>query len=265
MVKKEHLARDAREYSVLALDGAYYLAATIAIQDIDAYSARDLGKTRDMQVGMLPPKLAQTMINLALGDTLPTEARVYDPFCGLGTVLIESIQMGASQVYGSDIEPAMTEATKKSVGEYLPVVASNAVAHIETLDARNITKFSRFSEVTHMVTEGYLGRVFTKGTMTSEAVKIEKSHLLDIYRNMFNALRESAFSGTIVMSIPCWEVPRDAIYFSEFFEVLRDTKFQSIPLIQGISTMKLTKYGTLVYRRPDQLVGREIVKIQRVK
>ncbi len=211
---------------------------------------------------MLPPKLAQTMINLALGAVSPSEARVYDPFCGLGTVLIESIQMGASRVYGSDIEPAMTEATGKSVSEYLPVIGSEATSQIETLDARRIDQFSQFSDVTHIVTEGYLGRVFTKGTMTPDAVKIEKSRLLDIYRSMFDALRKSAFSGTIVISIPCWEVPRDAIYFSEFFEVLRNERFESIPLIQGLPSLKLTKYGTLVYRRPDQLVGREIVKIR---
>jgi hypothetical protein len=40
----------------------------IFIQDIDAYSARDTGKTRDMEVGMLPPKLAQMMLSLALGN-----------------------------------------------------------------------------------------------------------------------------------------------------------------------------------------------------
>jgi tRNA G10 N-methylase Trm11 len=34
---------------------------------------------------MLPPKLSQIMINLSGGDV------IYDPFVGLGTVLIEAV------------------------------------------------------------------------------------------------------------------------------------------------------------------------------
>jgi hypothetical protein len=52
----------------LSSGNTQWLARTIFIQDIDAYSARDTGKTRDMEVGMLPPKLAQMMLSLALGN-----------------------------------------------------------------------------------------------------------------------------------------------------------------------------------------------------
>jgi tRNA G10 N-methylase Trm11 len=57
------------------------------VQNIDEYSKRDYSKDRDMQIGMLPPKLSQMMINLSGGKT------IYDPFVGLGTVLIESLYM----------------------------------------------------------------------------------------------------------------------------------------------------------------------------
>ena len=42
-----------------------YLAITLACQDIDAYAKRDTEKSRDMVVGMMPPKLCQMMINIA--------------------------------------------------------------------------------------------------------------------------------------------------------------------------------------------------------
>ncbi|MBI3624471.1 hypothetical protein HY218_02440, partial [Candidatus Saccharibacteria bacterium] len=45
------------------------LAQTIKVQDIDAYAARDQARPkRDSRVGMLPPKLAQLLINLANGQ-----------------------------------------------------------------------------------------------------------------------------------------------------------------------------------------------------
>ena len=46
-----------------------FLAQTMFVQDIEAYGARDQARPkRDARVGMLPPKLAQIIINLAIGD-----------------------------------------------------------------------------------------------------------------------------------------------------------------------------------------------------
>ncbi len=53
------------------------------MQDVDEYAARDQARPkRDAYVGMLPPKLAQTLINNAYGNELSGEKRVtvLDPF-----------------------------------------------------------------------------------------------------------------------------------------------------------------------------------------
>jgi|GEM_PF-3821139 len=71
-------------------------------------------KTRDMGVGMLPPKLAQIMLNLS-----DSNGSVYDPFCGLGTILIESANMGYSEIFGSDISREMVNVTKKSIADFV--------------------------------------------------------------------------------------------------------------------------------------------------
>jgi len=45
-----------------------------------------------MIVGMMPPKLTQMMINLAIArlrEREKNQIHLYDPFCGLGTTLIE--------------------------------------------------------------------------------------------------------------------------------------------------------------------------------
>jgi len=73
---------------------------------------------------MLPPKLAQMMINIALTPTLSQREReknisIYDPFCGLGTILIEALNSGYSNVYGSDLNEKMVEATSKNISFYL--------------------------------------------------------------------------------------------------------------------------------------------------
>ena len=62
--KKERLSESNTELNLVKAGRYSYIGVTIAYQDVDAYAARDMDKTRDMGVGMLPPKLAQTMINL---------------------------------------------------------------------------------------------------------------------------------------------------------------------------------------------------------
>lgn len=70
---------------------------------------RDYGRpARDARVGMLPPKLAQIMLNLSVKDE--KSGTVLDPFCGTGVLLQEAALAGFDFI-GSDIEPRMVEMT----------------------------------------------------------------------------------------------------------------------------------------------------------
>ena len=77
--KKDRLSETLLECAYLEAEREGYFAVTLACQDVDKFAERDLSKGRDMQVGMLPPKLARMMVNLA-GNQVSS---VYDPFCGL--------------------------------------------------------------------------------------------------------------------------------------------------------------------------------------
>lgn len=56
------------ELVLVAYDDTTYVGHVCNVQDIDSYTLRDRGRPkRDPFVGMLPPKLAQTIINLAVG------------------------------------------------------------------------------------------------------------------------------------------------------------------------------------------------------
>lgn len=51
-----------------------------------------MDRDRSMVVGMMPPKIAQIMINLATKGE--RSIAIWDPFCGLGTTLIEAFHSG---------------------------------------------------------------------------------------------------------------------------------------------------------------------------
>lgn len=111
------------------------VAQTTAVQDIDAYAARDFERPkRDAYVGMLPPKLSQIMINLAIQQSNESRVKsqegsthnsslishnshdvvVLDPFCGTGVVLQEALLMGYD-AYGTDLSQKMVDYSTKNL------------------------------------------------------------------------------------------------------------------------------------------------------
>lgn len=106
----EKLVERGCELMILTGDTGYIVAQTVWVQDIDAYTRRDIGRERSMSVGMMPPKLAQIMINFATKGERGLQ--VWDSFCGLGTTLIEASHMGYASLLGSDISDEMIVATK---------------------------------------------------------------------------------------------------------------------------------------------------------
>ena len=103
--------KNERKVELIKVDKNWY--RVIGVQDIDAYSRRDQARpARDAKVGMLPPKLAQILINLC--GPLKAGSVVLDPFCGTGVVLQEALLMGY-HAYGTDISDRMIEYSKKNL------------------------------------------------------------------------------------------------------------------------------------------------------
>ena len=104
--------KNARKVELIKVGDDWY--RVIGVQDIDAYAKRDQARpARDAKVGMLPPKLAQILINLC--GPLEPGVTVLDPFCGTGVLLQEALLMGY-RVYGTDASERMMEYSKKNLG-----------------------------------------------------------------------------------------------------------------------------------------------------
>ncbi len=95
------------------------IAKTIWTQDFEDWGVRDFGRpAADPHIGMLPPKVARMMLNIA------GPGKILDPFCGVGTILAE-----AQDAIGSDINPAQIAKTKKNLdwlGKKFPLQIADA-------------------------------------------------------------------------------------------------------------------------------------------
>lgn len=153
---------------VLVRDGnTMIISRTIAEQDIEAYANRDQKRPkRDARVGMLPPKLAQIIVNLGVGSPLAITDKtthqpiVLDPFCGTGVVLQEALLMGY-HVIGTDIEPRMIEYTQKNMDWLYDT--HNIEGFLRYLDDGDATNHSWLEahSVNAIACEGYLGQPFS--------------------------------------------------------------------------------------------------------
>jgi len=231
------------------------LARTVAVQDIDSYTLRDRGRPkRDARVGMLPPKLAQILINLAVGPTPPAaEQIILDPFCGTGVVLQESLLMGYS-VYGTDLEPRMIDYTGENLdwlnGKF---TLGDTEMRIETGDAAR----HEWSPVPDFVVgETYLGRPFTtKPAPDVLAQTVSEVNL--ILKKFLKNIHEQLPAGTrLCLAVPAWQIAPD--------------RFRHLPLIDQMSDLGYNRVrlehvrdDQLLYYREDQTVARELLVITR--
>lgn len=250
------------------------VAQTVKVQDIDSYTIRDRERPkRDSRVGMLPPKLAQIIINLAVGklpeDKLqnicdiplgekipktPLHKTVLDPFCGTGVVLQEALLMGYD-VFGTDLEPPMVDYSNKNVAEWLPTIYGELPGTVETA-VGDATVATWPSNIDFVACETYLGRPFT--TLPSPEVlaqTIADCNLI-IKKFLQNIQPQLPADARLCLAVPAWQT--------------RSNQFKHLPLIDQIGDLGYNRVSfehvraeDLLYYRPDQVVGRELLIINK--
>lgn len=242
---------------VVARDAKCFLVGeVIAAQDIDAYSKRDFDKPfRDMKMGMLPPKLAQILINLTGVKGLPAgrQGKIWDPFCGSGTVVMEGLLMGRDMI-GSDIDEARVKGAEKNVDWLKKEFRATSHSKLFTHDATKPIKEIDFEAI---ATEVDLG--VPHGRHLSESVvKTQIQSLHQLYLNFFTRLKEVGFHGPIVVALPFFRPMKGKeVEMSDTIRSIKKLGFEQEALLPAEFGME--RY-LLKYARPDQAVGRAIYR-----
>lgn len=253
------------------------LAQTFFVQDIEAYAARDQARPkRDARAGMLPPKLAQIIVNLAAGRVENGEVRmengenkipdsqfpipnskvsVLDPFCGSGVVLQEALLMGYS-VIGSDIDPRMEAYTKENlqwlVKKY-PEIEGRVV--LETGDATGL-QWSPFSVV---ASEAALGPPLSSLPPPDKLKPVINELNLTLKKFLKNLQSQLKPGRRICLAVPAWIDVKGAT-----------SHMWDLPLVDQISDLgynwvdfKHVRRADLIYFREDQTVARRLLVLSK--
>ncbi len=218
----------------------------IGIQNIDAYARRDQARpARDAKVGMLPPKLAQILINLC-GD-LPESSRVLDPFCGTGVVLQEALLMDYS-AYGTDLSERMIEYSEKNL-KWLTHDDSSRY----NLSAGDATNFKWTLPVDAVACECYLGSPMSLPPVDIK-LKTEKQNCSSIVLGFLKNLSSQIKAGTpVVIAVPAWLRPDGHYYRMNLVDEIED---------MGYNVKNKSREG-LLYFREGQVVARDIIILRK--
>lgn len=237
------------ELVVVSSGGSAYLCQTLHVQDIEAYAARDQARpNRDARVGMLPPKLAQTIINVAAGPL--TSGLVLDPFCGTGVVLQEATLMGYG-VYGTDLEPRMVEYSVGNLhwlrekwqnhGDYVRIELGDARSH----------KWQK--EISIVACETYLGQPYATLPPLDQLQK-NINYVDGLHREFLVNLARQVPSGTrMCIAVPAWRTKTGFVHLPTI-DHLQELGYNELKFVH-------VSKQDLIYHRENQVVGRELVVI----
>ena len=262
---------------VFVLDGSRtHIGRVTEVQDIDSYTLRDRGRPkRDAFVGMLPPKLAQVIVNLARGrwhvedgtSHLANSHVILDPFCGTGVILQEAVLMGYD-VYGTDISQKMIDYSRTNL-EWLQKLESLKVrkfeSKLEVADATSYTwDFPKIhppaggpkSKIYSVACESFLGRPIAGQHISEEQIREIIHDCNTIMRGFLRNIAPQIAPGTrLCIAAPAWYI-NDTTHHLPVIAELAGLGYQRVAFHHAHD-------AALIYRRDDQPVGRELLVLVR--
>lgn len=238
------------------------IGQTLAVQPFKTLSYRDYGRpARDNQSGMLPPKLAQIMLNLTEIKSL--NAFILDPFCGSGTILMEAVLMGYKNLIGSDISSKAIQDSQLNLDWIKEKFLLKKInLKLINQDARQISKSIQGQSLDAIIGEPYLGPQRGKLNLKETTRSLEKLYS-QILVELKKVLKEN---GTIVMAWPVFSfgaqknfIQPDLNGFKIINPLPEELKFnKNRDRIYPVSNREVFLYG-----RANQTVWREIVILKR--
>lgn len=228
-----------------------YLAQTMFVQDIEAYGARDqVRPKRDSRVGMLPPKLAQIILNLA---NPRSGSLILDPFCGTGVILQEAL-LGGFKVIGTDIDIRMVSYAKENL-DWLNAGRPELTGKAKVLQADALS-YDWEENIGVVASEVFLGRPLSKFPDSDTLDKIIKEVSSTLEGFLKNLARRVKPGTTVSLAVPAWRKPNGQTVGLPVIDHLTDMGYNYLDL-------KYVRRDEIIYFRENQIVARQLLILEK--
>lgn len=244
--------QDVVELIIVRQGNAFVVGRTLAVQPFEEWNRRDYGRPfADPKSGMLPPKVARMVVNIARPSSMGRETPLLlDPFCGMGTILGEALLSGW-RVIGSDQSPEVIGKAERNIrwlGSQYPSIDSSLGFFVS--DAAHISEKVSEEHVDAIVTEPFMGS--TRNTKASrENIKNTIKGLEKLYIGCLKDWRKVLKpGGKVVMALPQYHKGENTYFVKKVIDSCE---------MLGYTTLA----GPIEYSRPQAIVRREFYIFQK--
>jgi len=255
-VEKHHVT----ELVAVFVKSNWIIGVTQEVQPFEEWSTRDYGRpASDPHRGMLPPKVSRMIVNIALANyrkkTHTGFPTLLDPFCGVGTVLVEALLSGAVPI-GCDISKQAVQKAEKNLAwaaaQYGLIQTSGYRVFVQ--DATHIGSVLEPESIDAIATEPFLGEPVSmaKGDAFSEhtAKNILKG-LEKLYTGSLKSWKKILVpNGRVVMAMPVYMTKRGEMRVKNIVDRCENLGY----------TLCI---GPIEYSRPQATVKREFVVFEK--
>lgn len=245
------LVKNGNEYSIFS---------TLAVQNFEDWGFRDYKRPCvDPKRGMLPPKVARMMINLA-AESMTSGKTLLDPFCGVGTILSEALIRGYD-VVGVDQSKEAISCTQKNLEWIKDSYRLSQKFTLYEHDSTHLSEVIKADSLDCVVTEPYMGPMVTKvrektflgnKDATPETIGNIIKGLEKLYIGCLKDWGKLLRQGSkVIMAFPSYH--------------LGNLEFRVNSPIDKIGELSYTFcQGPIIYSRPQAIVKRNIYIFKKV-
>lgn len=183
-IQYNHILRKGFELCILNNGKEEIYGKTVLVQNVEEFAKRDLDRPyTDMEMGVLPPKLARMMVNF----TALNSGIIWDPFCGSGTIPMEAAVLGFNFL-ASDIDSNAVHHTEENIkwldkeGLIDDIFYESFRLDVSQPD-HEIVKKLKNTDLSGIVCEPFMGVAQKR-----ELAEINAEKLLDDVKSLYRAL-----------------------------------------------------------------------------
>jgi tRNA G10 N-methylase Trm11 len=241
-----------QELVIVKTEGKFIVGRTLAVQPFDQWGERDFGRPHaDPKAGMLPPKVSRMVVNIAdrsrdIGKVL-TQKTLLDPFCGMGTILSESLVMGWNCI-GGDQSADVVEKTRNNLKWLMTKYSDLVVTYrLHVSDAVHISEKIDKESVDAIVTEPFMGDTHVKKEQVKNTIKGLEKLYIGCLRDWRQVLKSS---GVVMMALPMYEIDGKTYFVKKVIDMCETLGYTIVT-------------GPIEYSRPQAIVKRVFYLFQK--
>jgi tRNA G10 N-methylase Trm11 len=244
----------AQEILCAKREDLWVIALTRSVQDYQLWNMRDYSRPKsNVKEGMLPPKVSRMIVNSVLGQN-PQGKKMADPFCGVGTILMEGALVGAD-VYGSDVKQEAVTSTMENmrwVSERFPSYTYQQ-DHFFQCDAVHLSDHMPTHILDAIVTEPYMGPTgLGIADIPEKQIHNIAKGLNKLYVGCLKDWkRVLKIGGYVMMAFPEIRATQRKIFVKTAVDTCEKLGYSTI-------------HGPITYSRPDAVVRRQFYLLRSI-